>query len=489
MSSFDPDFATALEAAEAVRTGVISSVELTEHTFRRIDALQPALNAYVYQLRDEAMSAAREADRALEAGDATGRLHGVPINVKESFAVQGRPCTWGMPQLAGTRAPRNATAVQRLLDSGAVLLGATNVPFTLMDGQSFNDIYGRTNNPWDLERTPGGSSGGSAATLAAGTAFFSIGSDIGGSIRSPASFCGVYGHKPTLDIVPMSGHGPGGSFFPAGFSTLLAVAGPMARSAGDLQMGLEILAGPEAPDAKAFGFALPPARHKRLQDFRVGFVLEDPAVPVCAETKAVMEEAVRALESTGVTVREGWPEGVDFAALLDCYLFHLGAFDFSMTPPEVREFVRPALEGKAPAFRRGALSSFADWQAENVRRLVMRARWERYFRDVDVFLSPTTFTAATRHDPTPIDGRVVEMAGGGTAPFWHIVSYIAPATLTGCPATSAPVGLTRSGLPAGIQIMGPYAEDATPIQFAAELAGVVGGFQVPPACRAVATAG
>ena len=190
-NDFDPDHGSALEAAAAIRRGTISSVELTTHTLDRIAACEPALNAYVYVMGDEALEAARRADEALARDEATGPLHGVPVNVKESFGVEGRPCTWGIPGLKDSRAPRHATAVQRLLDAGAVLLGATNVPFQLMDGQAFNDIYGTTNNPWDITRTPGGISGGSAASLAAGTAFLSIGSDIGGSIRSPASFCGV----------------------------------------------------------------------------------------------------------------------------------------------------------------------------------------------------------------------------------------------------------------------------------------------------------
>ena len=198
MAAFDPDFGTALDAAAAIRAKQISSVELTQHTWRRIDAFEPKLNAYVYQLREAALAAAARADEATARGAATGPLHGVPINVKESFGVEGRPCTWGIPFLKNSKAPAHSVAVRRLLDAGAILLGATNVPLELMDYESFNDIYGTSNNPWDLARTPGGSSGGTAASLAAGTAFFSIGSDIGGSIRAPASFCGIYGHKPTL---------------------------------------------------------------------------------------------------------------------------------------------------------------------------------------------------------------------------------------------------------------------------------------------------
>ena len=308
MKAFDPDFGTALEAAAAIRSGAISSVELTHHTLRRIDAFQPKLNAYVYVMREQALEAARRADEALAAGAAAGPIHGVPINVKESFGVAGYPCTWGIPDLKHTRAPQNSNGVRRLLDAGAVLLGATNVPLFLMDGQSFNAIYGTSNNPWDVSRTPGGSSGGTAASLAAGMAFLSIGSDVGGSIRSPASFCGIYGHKPTLDVVNMNGHMPGGGRGLFGFSTLLAAAGPMARSAADLESALYILAGPEGPDSKAYRWEPPPARHSTLRNFRIGYVLEDPEVPVCGETKAVLETVVRACEKAGARVtRDGRP--------------------------------------------------------------------------------------------------------------------------------------------------------------------------------------
>jgi len=380
----DPDFGTALDAAAAIRAKKISSVELTQHTLRRIDAFQPTLNAYVYQLRDEALAAAARADDAIGRRTVTGALHGVPINVKESFGVDGQPCTWGMPALRTAKAPAHAVAVRRLLDAGAILLGATNVPFELMDVQAFNDIYGTSNNPWDLGRTPGGSSGGAAASLAAGMAFFSIGSDIGGSIRAPAAFCGIYGHKPTLDLVNLAGHAPGGAYAPPGFSTLLAVAGPMARSADDLEAGLRLLAGPEPPDSKAFQWTLPTSRHHALRDFRIGYVLEDPAVPVSADTRSVLEPAIRACERAGATIIQGWPEGFRFQDLLDTYFFLLGAIVFSLTPPQDQEQARSQLGTRPEHFVRGALSGFADWQQKNMARLAYCAMWLPTTRGVRV---------------------------------------------------------------------------------------------------------
>jgi amidase len=479
-TEFDPDFGSGLAAAAAIRERKISAVELTQHTLRRIDAFQPKLNSYVYQLRDQALDAAKQADVAIARHAPTGPLHGVPINVKESFGVRGQPCTWGVPEFKDAIAPADSVAVRRLRDAGAILLGATNVPKFLMDSQSFNEIYGVSNNPWDLARTPGGSSGGSAASLAAGMAFFSIGSDIGGSIRTPASFCGIYGHKPTLDIVSALGHLPGGLRDNPGFSTLLAVAGPMARTAEDLEAGLRILAGPEPPDSKAFQWTLPKPRHQRLGDYRIGYLLEDPAVLVSTETKSVLETAIRACEKAGATIKQGWPDGFQFQELLDTYFFLLGAFDFSVMPPERQQRVRPHFEKRSDTFAKGALSSFAEWQRKNRKRLAQRALWETFFESVDVFLLPTAFTTAFPHDQTPPDQRMIPMPEGGSQNFWSLLSYITPATLTGCPATTAPVGLSKSGLPVGLQIIGPYLEDATPIGFAQLLASEIGGFQPPP---------
>jgi Asp-tRNA(Asn)/Glu-tRNA(Gln) amidotransferase A subunit family amidase len=254
----DLDFRSALDVAARIKAKQVSSTELTTRMLARIDRYNPKINAFTYQMRDQALAQARRADAAVSRSDQVGPFHGVPICVKEAFGVKGEPDTWGIVALKGSKAPANSAAVERLLDSGAVLLGGTNVPLNLMDWQSFNDIYGTTNNPWDLTRTPGGSSGGSAAALAAGLSYLSIGSDIGGSLRVPASFCGVFSHKPTLDLVSSSGMVPGGAPGLPGFSTGLAVAGPMARSARDLMTSLRVLGGPVGYERKAWSWTLPP---------------------------------------------------------------------------------------------------------------------------------------------------------------------------------------------------------------------------------------
>jgi amidase len=258
------------------------------------------------------------------------------------------------------------------------------------------------------------------------------------------------------------------------------VAGPMARSAEDLEAALKILAGPEKPDSKAYQWTLPAPRHDRLSDFRLGYILEDPAVPVSGETKAVVESAVRACEKAGAKIQQGWPEGMRFTDFLETYFFMLGAFDFSMMPPERQQSVRENLGKRTDPMAKGMLATFADWQQRNLKRLGYRAMWEKYFAPVDVFLSPVAFTTAFPHDHSPIEGRTIPTPEGGRQPQLDLLAYIVPGTFTGCPATAAPGGLSKSGLPVGVQILGPYLEDGTTIRFAELLAREIGGFQPPP---------
>ena len=471
---------SALQAAEAIRKKQVSSVELTRHTFERIERYNPALNAFVYQLKEEALVQAKKADEAVARQETLGVFHGVPIHVKESFAVAGHPCTWGMPVFRDSRASQNATVVERLLSAGAVLIGATNVPVNLSDWQSYNPIYGTTNNPWDLKRTPGGSSGGTAAAVAAGLGYLSVGSDIGGSIRVPSHFCGIYGHKPTLDIVSLRGHQPGGIPTPPGFSTLLAVAGPMARSASDLLAALKVLGGPQGWDAKAWKWELPPARRERLKEFRVGYVLDDPIAPPTPDVRAVLEKALENLGRAGAKMKPGWPAGFQPPALLDTYRYMLFAFFISMSPQEAQQALRQQFEKIAGPEAAETLASFPHWQAENLRRLGFRAHWQVYFDEVDVFLSPVTFTAAFPHDHSePQEQRSIATVSGPRK-YMDGLNWISHGTLTGCPVTVAPAGRTETGLPVGIQIMGPYWEDATTITFAELLASEIGGFTPPP---------
>ena len=483
----DFDFIPALDAAAAIKAKKISSVELTQRTFARLDKFNPKLNAFVYQLREQALAQAREADEALSRGDRAGPFHGVPICVKESFAVKGQPDTWGIVALRNAKAPQNSIAVQRLLDAGAVLVGGTNVPLNLMDWQSFNDIYGTTNNPWDLTRTPGGSSGGSAAALAAGLSYLSVGSDIGGSLRVPASFCGIYSHKPTLDLVNMGGHAPGGGIGVAGFSTGLAVAGPMARSARDLMEALKILGGPNGYERKAWSWNLPPSRKRALSEFRVGYKLDSPMASPTSEVRPMLERVISTLDHAGAQLHEGWPRRYNLGEALNNYLFLLAAFNFSVEGKQEQEADRKQYhQNPAHPFAGGALSSYADWQQEHFKQLAFRAIWQQYFEQVDVFLMPSSFTPAFHHmHDGDFNSRMIDTPDG-KKPYMQLMPWMVTATLTGCPATVAPIGQTAAGLPVGIQIMGPFWEDATPIEFAAQLGQEIAGFKPPPGYAASA---
>ena len=472
------DFATALQAADAIRKKQVSSVELTQRVFDRIDRYNPQLNAFAYQLRDDAMAQAAKADAEQAKGHSLGVFHGVPISVKESYGVAGHPCTWGLPPLRDSRAPQDSDVVARLQAAGGVLVGATNVPVALSDWQSYNPIYGQTNNPWDVKRSPGGSSGGSAAALAAGFGYLTMGSDIGGSIRVPSHFCGVFGHKPTLDLVSTQGHLPGGALTAPGFSTLLAVGGPMARSAQDLLAALKVVGGPVAWDARAWKWQMPEPRARSLKDFRVGYVIDDPIAPPTPEVKAVLEKVIDVLGRSGAKLKPGWPAGYRPADLQANYRFLLDAFFFGTSPPEEQERLRktfPNTSGQGS----GALSSFAEWQQQNFRRLGFRAQWQAYFEQVDVFLSPVAFTAAFPHDHSEPQEQRTIATSTGLRHYMDMLNWIAPSTLTGCPATAAPAGRTPDGLPVGIQIMGPFWEDATTITFADLLTHEIGGFSPP----------
>src|SRR5215212_8938589 len=278
----------------------------------RIDSVNPTLNAVVELRREAALQEAVAADEATARGYAAGPLHGVPMTIKDAFNVAGLSTTWGDPAFEDFVARSDATVARRLRKAGAIIVGKTNVAFMLGDfGQTANPLHGVTNNPWDTTRTPGGSSGGAAAALSAGMTFLEYGSDLVGSIRIPASFCGVFGLRPSLGIVPLTGFQPPGP--PAGQSDMMymSAVGPLGRSANDLRVALSVTGGPESQAAKAYTWTLSPSRHTRLEDFRVGVVLDDEYTPVSNEVAGPISNAVDTLAQAGATVVEGWPDGVD----------------------------------------------------------------------------------------------------------------------------------------------------------------------------------
>lgn len=476
-------FRSAAELTRALRRKDVSSLELLEHLLARTAQSNARINAIVHVDAERARERARAADAALARGESWGALHGLPITIKDSFEVAGMPCTSGAPELAKHVPARSATAAQRLIDAGAVVFGKTNLPLYAGDFQSFNAVYGTTNNPWDPTRGPGGSSGGSAAALAAGLTGFELGSDIGGSIRNPAHYCGVYGLKTSHGIVPMRGHIPG----PPG--TLaegdLGVAGPMGRSAADLALGLDVLAGPDALDATAWQLVLPPPRTLRLGDARVGVWLEDPLGPVDAEVGDVLQRAVDAIAKAGATI-DAKTRPVDAAEQHRTYTQLLNAVMGAGMPPEVLARMDAAAaalpkseDGQAAHTVRGMALRHREWLGMNERRTRLRGQWADYFREHDVLLCPIMPTAAFPHDQREMSQRTMRI-DGKDEPYFQLF-WAGHAVNAYLPAAVAPVGRTRGGLPVGIQIVGPYLEDRTPIAFAAQLADVLGGFTPPPA--------
>jgi amidase len=453
-------FQSATDVAESVRRKEVSSRELTEALLARIDSVNPAVNAVVELRPGEALRDAAAVDEAAD-DRGLGPLYGVPMTIKESFNVSGLHTTWGNPEFKEYVADRDATVVQRLKWAGAILVGKTNVHFMLADfGQTANDLYGVTNNPWDTTRTPGGSGGGGAAALAAGMTFLEYGSDLVGSIRIPASFCGVYGLKPSVGIVPLTGFQPPGSPLDPSEMTYMSSIGPLARSAGDLRAALRATAGPEAPLANAYSWELPRPRHARLRDFRVGLVLDHEQAPVSGEVTTLLSDAVDAITRGGATVVEGWPDGVDPGLVAESFAFHVGLFfAFQEAGEESRH-----------------LSEFVE---QEHRRMSARAAWSRYFENVDVFLCPANFTPAFPHDDRPFDERTIRTPEGDW-PYTNQTFWISHASLPGLPAVVAPIGRTPDGLPVGAQIMGPLYEDDTALTFAERLADLVGGYEAPP---------
>jgi amidase len=451
---------TATEAADLLRRRQISSRELTEALLARIDAVNPAVNAVVELRPEEALQEARDADEAI-AGGAQGPLQGVPMTVKESFNVAGLHTTWGNPAFKDYVAQGDATVVARLKQAGAVLVGKTNVHAMLADfGQTANELYGSTSNPWDLTRTPGGSSGGGAAALAAALTFLEYGSDLVGSIHIPASFCGVYGLKPSAGIVPLTGFQPPGPPVPQSEMTYMSAIGPLGRSAGDLRAALQVTAGPEAPTANAYSWALAPPRHRRLEDFRVGVVFDDEHAPVSSEIGALLSNAADTVARAGATIVEGWPSDIEPGAEAESFGYHVGLF-FAFQQPE-QEF-----EG------------VAEFIHQENRRMSARAAWSRYFTDFDVFLCPANFTPAFPHDTRPFDQRTITTPEG-ERPYTDQPFWISHASLPGLPAAVTPIGRTPGGLPVGGQVIGPLYEDDTPLVFAELLSELVGGYLPAP---------
>ncbi|WP_157088643.1 amidase [Bradyrhizobium jicamae] len=465
----------------------VSAVELLEQSVRRIEALDSRINAVVVRDFERGLATAVQADAALARGE-RGPLLGIPMTVKESFNVAGLPTTWGLPAGRDWRPAEDAVAAARLKAAGAVILGKTNLAIAIADWQSFNPIYGTTNNPWDITRTAGGSSGGSAAALAAGYVPLELGSDLSGSTRIPAHLCGVFAHKPTSNLVPQRGHAPLRS--PALATDLtsgLGVCGPMARTAADLSLALDVLAGPDESDALAYRLTLPPARHGALKDFRVLMLDSHPLLPVASEIRAALDQLAGRLSAAGAKVARSSALLPDLAETARLHTRMVRNFVAFGRPPEFFKQHQDEVAALKPdddslkAWRtRAPLLNHHQWMAAEIARARLRQQWAALFREFDVVLCPPFSVVAFPHDQKPDQEQRTIDIDGETHPYLSLIVWSTVATPPGLPATVMPVGRSKAGLPIGVQIIGPLFEDRTPLVFAGLLEREFGGFVRPP---------
>jgi Asp-tRNA(Asn)/Glu-tRNA(Gln) amidotransferase A subunit family amidase len=462
---------SAFEMASGIRRGKFSPVELVEAHLCRIDRLNPRLNAFVTIDGDGARRAAKAAEAALGSGEKIGLLHGVPMTVKSSIDVAGYRCETGTPIRAGNIPSADAPMVCRLRGAGAILLGNTNAPEFLMAYETDNPLYGRTNNPWDLERTPGGSSGGEAAAIAARCSAGGIGSDGGGSIRIPAHYSGICGLKPTPGRIPATGHFPSS----AGPFAALGVVGPMARTVGDLALLFEVLAGPDVGDANAAPVPLRWPGEPELKRFRVGYFEEDGRVPVTPETRVAVRAAARALEEQKFEVEEFLPEGLEDARRIWWTLFGpagqvalgpmLAGHDAEIGPI-LRDFMG-MVAAEPPLTLDGFMGALLERDEVRVRFL---AQMEEY----PVLLCPVCAVPAFRHRERSwtVDGRTVE--------YLDAMSYTQWFNLLGNPAVVVPMGRSPEGLPIGVQVVGRPHEEEVVLEIAARIERACGDLREPP---------
>ena len=443
--TIDYESATAGSLAAALAAREVSAVELFDEALRVIEAKDGPINAVVVRDFDRALAAAKAADAALARGERRPLL-GVPMTVKESNNIAGLPTTWGLAPFKGWTPSADSVGVTRLKTAGAVILGKTNVPPSLGDWQSANPIYGRTNNPHDLGRSPGGSSGGGAAALAAGMVPLEFGSDIGGSIRVPAHFCGVYGHKPTFDIIPTAGHAPPTIEGPGG-TVEFAVVGPLARSAADLELALDALAGPVDDEAVGYRLSLPSPRGAALADYRVLVLLDHPVCATDAEVAGPIEALADQLAGLGAKVSDRCDAVPDLAAAHQTYMSMMGNI-MSRGAPDAQAVI------DAHAWMAG-LDAIAR----------CRAAWREVFGAFDVVLAPPFGLPAFPHTDAPWPERRL-IVNGKETPYGAQLAWPGVATFPGLPSTCAPIAKTAAGLPVGVQIIGPRFEDRTPIAFA-----------------------
>ncbi len=456
---------SAKELAMRMWMGELSSVEVTQFYIDRIDKHNPAVNAVIAERFEVALDEARQADEKVRRGEPLGALHGLPMTIKDAYEVAGLTCEVGHLPFKGRVSDTDAVVVQRLRAAGAIILGKTNTPLHCADLQTYNDIHGTTNNPHNLAHTPGGSSGGAAAALASGMTPLEFGSDIGGSIRTPSHFCGLFGHKPTFDIVPQRGHVP-----PAhGAKTTgeLSVMGPLARSVDDLELAFDVTVGLDEKPGSGLRLELPSSAIDSPKQLRVGLWLGDDFCPVDTEILAGIEQAATSLEAMGAQVEEAKP-AFSLAEHHETYLMNLSPIIAAGFGPDEIAMMERIAAASAPDDKsqtalqaRGSVLAHREWFLWNEIRAHLAEQWRAFFSDYDVLICPVTPTTAMPHDQeTPFGQRKI-WVNGEARPYFDNVVWAGVATLCNLPSTAVPVGRHSNGLPFGLQIVGPEYADRT----------------------------
>ena len=467
----DLTFLPAVVMAERIRKKKLSPVELVEAHLAQIEKLNPRLNAFVQVDAERARRAAHHAEIAVTQGKTLGSLHGVPISIKSSFEVAGMRCEAGTRLRAGLVATQDAPLVTRLKNAGAIVLGVTNAPELLMAWETDNLLYGRTNSPWDLDRTPGGSSGGEAAAIAAGMSAGGVGSDGGGSIRVPAHFSGICGLKPTPGRIPTTGHFP----VSAGPFALIGVVGPMARTVADLKVLFEVMQGPDIGDTCAAPVPVRWPSNNEVKKLNVGYFEDDSRTPVTPETRAAVRTAAEALRGAGFKVDRFQPEELEEARRLWHKFFVVAG----------GMLLRPMFK-EGDANLSPILKQFLEWAAAEpghtgrtlldawIQRDLLRARFFAQMQKYPILLCPTAAIPAFRH------GERSWQVEGKTVHYLDAWSYTEFFNLLGNPAAVVPVGQSPEGLPIGVQIAGRPWEEEQVLSVAAALEKQCGDWRIPP---------
>ena len=457
--------------AQQIHEKKISPVELAEIHLARVERLNPKLNAFVHVDPERVLREARAAEAAVKNGKHLPPLHGVPISVKSSLEVAGMRCESGTRLRAGFIGKHDAPLVTRLRNAGAIVLGTTNTPEFLMAWETDNLLYGRTNSPWDLERTPGGSSGGEAAAIAAGMSAGGVGSDGGGSIRVPAHFSGICGLKPTPGRIPSTGHYPpsGGPF------ALIGVVGPMARTVADVRALFEVMQGPDDGDACAAPVPWRWPSHGEIRNLRIGYFEDDSRTPVTSETRQAVQSAAKALQEAGFKVEPFRPQGLKEARQL------WKKFFVKLAGMLIRPMFFGREEDESPI-----LKQFLEWSAAEpeltgqslleawIGRDVLRAEFLAQMREYPILLCPAAAIPAFRHGERnwKIDGKTVQYLDAWSYTEWF--------NLLGNPTAVVPVGYSAEGLPIGVQIVGRPWEEEQVLGVAAALERECGAWRIPP---------